>query len=285
MSAAIECLHKQHPNKYLTDIETSCDSIYENNPHIIRHRSGRKIKMEYPLIHQSNQKNVHFIQGYCEFLEKQLDIKIECNVNRPFLYLSNEEKKWMNQVVETTGYKGNFWLICSGVKSDYTIKAWPFYQDVVDHYKGKITFVQVGEAHHNHKPLNGVINLIGKTTARQLIRLANKSVAGIGGVSFLHHIYAAFQKPFVCIASGMEPATWERYNTEAYLTMQGRLPCCLEGGCWRKKIVKENNIDKYCDYPIFNIASEPYPKCMTMISVENVINAIDSYYFGGILTY
>ena len=286
MSASIECLHQQYPKQYLVDVDTSCNSIYDNNPHITNlNGEGEKIQTSYDLIHQSNQRNVHFTQGYCDFLAKRLNIKLDCKVNRPYLYLSPDEKKWMNQVEESTGYRGKFWLVSSGIKSDYTIKAWPFYQEVVEHYYGKITFVQVGEAHHDHKPLKGAINLIGKTNARQLIRLAYHSAGGLGGVSFLHHIYAAYQKPFVCVASGMEPATWERYNTEAYLTMQGRLPCCWEGGCWRKKIIKENNEDKYCDYPIFNVAPDPYPKCMTMISSKDVINAIDSYYFGGILTY
>jgi len=280
MSAALECLHKQYPGQYVTAVETSCNAIYENNPHVIKLTTGDVLKMQYPLIHKSNQRPVHFIQGYVDFLADKLDIRLACAVNRPYIYLSDKEKTWQNQVAQETGYKGKFWLVCSGGKSDYTVKIWPYYQAVVNHYRGRIQFVQVGSKEHNHQPLDGAINFIGKTDARQLIRLAYHASGGIGGVSFLHHIFAAYQRPFVCIASGMEPASWERYNTEAYLTMQGRLLCCKAGGCWKSKVTGSKNA---CELPVFNVAPDPYPKCMAMIGPDQVIEAMDSYYQGGLL--
>ena len=47
----------------------------------------------------------------------------------------------------------------SGGKRDFTIKWWDRqrYQQVVDHFRDRIQFVQVGDASHYHPPLDGVI--------------------------------------------------------------------------------------------------------------------------------
>src|SRR5262249_33501562 len=151
----------------------------------------QRIKMEYNLIHKSDSRPVHFVQGFVDHLGAALGVRLECSVNRPYLYLSDDEKSWMNQVEETTGYAGPFWIVNSGYKDDFPIKAWHGYQQVVDALKDKMRFVQVGEAspNHHHEPLHGAINLVGKTDTRQLIRLCYHAVGGIGGESFLHHIF------------------------------------------------------------------------------------------------
>jgi ADP-heptose:LPS heptosyltransferase len=63
--------------------------------------------------------------------------------------------------------------IVSGGKYDFTIKWWDHrrYQEVVDHFREKILFVQVGEDGHYHSPLRGVLDLRGQTDLRQLVRL------------------------------------------------------------------------------------------------------------------
>jgi len=45
------------------------------------------------------------------------------------------------------------------------------YQAVVDHFRDKIHFVQCGEAGHWHQPLQGVTNLLGRTSLREFVRL------------------------------------------------------------------------------------------------------------------
>ena len=61
----------------------------------------------------------------------------------------------------------------AGGKYDFTAKWWnpSWYQAVVDHFRGRIQFVQCGEEHHWHPCLDNVINLIGKTDTRQFVRL------------------------------------------------------------------------------------------------------------------
>lgn len=290
MTAALECLHRQHPGRYLTAVDTSCNAIFDNNPHVTTFdRPDRVLRVGYDLINQADHKPCHFLQGFTEDIGNQLGIRLECNVKKPFLYLSDEERSWTNQV-EETGYKGKFWLINAGYKNDYTVKKWQHasYQAVVDALKGKVQFVQVGSREHNHKPLKGAIDLLGKTDPRQFIRLAYHAQGAITPESYLHHVCAAFEKPCVTLASGFLPRTWIQYHTGTVLSHQEKMNCCVEGrSCWKARVVPVKDNDpkdgNLCSLPV--LGDDPTARCMTMITPEQVVDAVLSYYFGGRLSF
>ena len=56
LSAAIRDLHAAAPGQFQTDVRTSADALFENNPHITRLGEGdsgvESLDMHYPLIHQ-----------------------------------------------------------------------------------------------------------------------------------------------------------------------------------------------------------------------------------------
>ena len=100
-------LHRQHPGKYVTHYTGTAREIFDNNPHITPGDGGgnaRIIETQYPLINHSNERPVHFIQGYVEHLSRQLGVRLELTVNHPVLYLSDQEKGWTNQVKEVFAY-------------------------------------------------------------------------------------------------------------------------------------------------------------------------------------
>jgi ADP-heptose:LPS heptosyltransferase len=295
MSGAIECLHNQHPNKYATDVQTSADAMYEHNPRITKLAENESnvtiIKMEYPLINSCNQRPVHFLQGYVDYLADQLKVKLTCSVNRPFLHLSEDEKKWLPQVHETTNKPIKYWIINSGVKNDYTAKGWGHenYQKVVNLLHGKVQFVQIGEKHHKHPRLQNAIDMIGKTNTRQLIRMCYHAEGGLGPITFIQHVFAAFQKPYVCLLGGREPLQWENYVTQTTMSTLGTLSCCRHGGCWVSRVIPLNDGDSkdksLCHFPVFTSNETAIPKCMAMITPESVVDAIERYYTGGLLNY
>ena len=84
---------------------------------------------------------------------------------------------------------------------------------------------------------------------------------------------SAWEKPCVVVAGGRESSGWESYNETTYLDTVGNLHCCKSGGCWKAK--KEE-----CLW-----MEGEYPKCMNMITVADVVRAIDKYYIGGRLTH
>lgn len=271
LTAAIKSLHDLYPGQYETDVRTSCDAIFEHNPYVtkIDDDAGEVIEMHYSdLVHRSNQVPNAFLRGYAFDLGKRLGIPLDLTTNRPHLWLSAEEKVWTNQIKQHfTGRDTKFWVVNAGVKPDFTLKQWPIesYQAVVDCFRGRIQFVQVGENHHDHPDLQGVIDLRGQTDARQLIRLCWWAEGGFGPITFLQHILAAFEKPYVALVGGREPASWVQYPMQTTLHTIGALECCRYGACWRSRVVAlpdgaEHN-SSLRDKPVLGLA-RPVGKCM-----------------------
>lgn len=302
MTAAVRDLHKAHPGRFLTDVQTSCPELWDHNPHITRlvERNGersapppsdlRVISMQYPLINQSNQQPKHFIHGYVDFLMKELGLTIPITEFRGDIRLSEQERSWKDQVHEAFGYHGPFWIMMAGGKYDYTAKWWPpdHYQAVVDHFRGRIQFVQCGESSHWHPPLKGVFSLIGKTSIRQFIRLMYHAAGVVCPVTFAMHLAAAVPtstnrlRPCVVISGGREPAHWEAYPGHQFLHTIGMLPCCARGGCWRSRCQQVGDGDikdkeNMCERPVPVRDDLRIPQCMTMIKPQQVIHAIEGY--------
>src|SRR5205807_1627752 len=121
----------------------------------------------------------------------------------------------------------------------FTLKQWPVehYQQVVDHFRGNVSFVQVGSAEHDHPKLDGVIDLVDRTNTRQLMRLTYHADGGLGPITFLQHLCAAFEKPYVALLGGREPVSWVQYPLQTTLHTLGKLPCCRTKACWKSRVV------------------------------------------------
>lgn len=292
LTAAVRDLHECYPGEFLTDVRTTSPQLWENNPHIAPlsddDPSVEVIDCHYPLIHHSNQRPYHFIHGFVNFLNSELKLNIVPTAFKGDIHLSETEKSWMSQVHEVFGDPRPFWIIVSGGKLDFTIKWWPVarYQAIVDAFKDRIQFVQVGAADHHHPALVGAYDLRGKTDVRQLLRLVYHSQGVLCGVTSLMHLAAAVEtkdgsgiRPCVVIAGGREPSQWERYPGHRFLDTIGLLPCCATGGCWRSRSVPVGDGDSK-DFPenlCVDVVSS-HARCMQMISVETVIREIESYF-------
>ncbi len=265
LSAAIESLAIQFPGRFKFKVESTCPDVWLNNPHVDQSLINSEchiIQAEYNLINRIGNLQAHFIDGFIEDIGPKLGVPLKAQTNRPHLYLTEEEKK---PVID-----GPYALINAGYKTDFTCKhpGSETYQEIVDTFKEKIRFIQIGHESDIHDPLWGIENLVGQTTPRELIRLAYGSLFGVGPVTFLHHIYGALSKPYICFIGGREPTTWESYPTATMLSTQGQLPCCKETACWRSRTVPLNDGDKkdtsLCALPVL-VGDEMVPKCMAMI--------------------
>lgn len=251
-------------------------------------------QLEYPLINNSNTSSYHMTDGFTSNLASILNTSIDNRLCKGDIHLSTTEKSWASQVSEITSNDDFYWIVVNGGKSDYTAKWWdPFrMQKVVDSLK-HILFVQVGQIRngHYHIPLIGsnVINLLDKTDVRQIVRLVYNSSGVICPVTYLMHLAAAVPvkkhkcygretRPCVVIAGGREPTRWEMYGHHAYLHTCGMLKCCESGGCWKSKVVPDDENDtSICLYPELTENGVTIPKCLKMISVDDVINSIKRY--------
>lgn len=299
LTAAVRDLHAAYPGHFQTDVRTSADALWENNPHITRlderDAGVQLLDMHYPLIHLSNQRPYHFIHGYAQFLEQQLELRVPETKFAGDIHLSAEEKQ-LPPPYQLLGIPDRYWIIVAGGKHDFTAKWWnpASYQAVVDHFQGKIHFVQCGEAHHWHPPLSGVVNLVGRTSLRDFVRLVYHAEGVVCPVTLAMHLAAAVEtkpsgpyvRPCVVIAGGREPAHWEAYPNHQFLSTSGALPCCSSGGCWKSRCQQVGDGDPkdsrdLCDRPVQITPDLRIPKCMDMITPADVIRRIELYFDGG----
>lgn len=302
MTAAVRDLHQACPGRFLTDVRTTAPEIWENNPHVTTLDENdpdvRTIKMQYPLIHECNARPYHFIHGYVQFLEERLGVRIPVTRFHGDVHLADREKRWMSQV-EELGFRGDFWIVMAGGKYDFTAKWWDpaAYQAAIDHFRGRLQFVQCGEKNHWHPPLKDVINLVGQTDTRQFIRLMYHADGVLCPVTYAMHLAAAVEtkpgKPrrraCVVVAGGREPTHWEAYPHHQFLSTAGMLDCCADGGCWRSRCQRvgdgDPKDDDLCRYPVEVRPDLQIPRCLHMITPEDVIRRIEMYYAGGIRQY
>jgi hypothetical protein len=84
----------------------------------------------------------------------------------------------------------------------------------------------------------------------------------------------------VVVAGGREPSQWEAYPHHQYLHTNGALLCCDNGGCWRSRVKPLGDGDEadesLCVDPVGRL-----PRCMDMITAEDVIRRIELYFQGG----
>jgi ADP-heptose:LPS heptosyltransferase len=299
LTAAVRDLHRCHPGEFLTDVRTPCPALWEHNPYLTpldeHDPDVTVIRCEYPLIHRSNQEPVHFIHAFPAFLNDQLGLRIRVSDFKGDIHISDEEKRWFSRVEEIKGRSTPFWLLASGGKRDYTIKWWDAarYQEVVDRLRGRIEFVQVGSLDHHHPPLDGVIDLRGQTDLRQLVRLMYHAQGVISAVSLLMHLAAAIEvrpgmprrRPCVVIAGGREPPQWTAYPHHQFIHTVGALRCCDDGGCWKSRTVPLGDGDEK-DRPE-NLCVDVVghlPRCMDMITADEVVRRVQWHFEGGALT-
>lgn len=295
LTAAVRDLHRCYPGRFLTDVETSCAALWEHNPYLTSlsgaDPSVQVIDLHYPLIRWSNQIPLHFLHGFIDHLNAELQLEVKATEFRGDIHLSPRELRAPSPLARLAGRDIPYWLILAGGKHDLTVKWWDHerYQAVVDHFQGRIQFVQLGQAGDYHPALNGAIDLRGRTSIRELIQWVHHAQGVVCGVTGLMHLAAAVPspkggpglRPCVVIAGGREPAHWEAYPGHSYLQNVGHLTCCAGGGCWRSRTLPLGDGDPrdHADQRCLDVVGS-LPKCMDRITAEQVISSIESYISG-----
>jgi hypothetical protein len=311
LTAAIRDLHLNHPGRFITDVKTSSQHIWEGNPYVEwakgtpldeKDPNVTSFRLGYPLIHQSNQGPYHFSEAFTEEIEELLGVRIKKRICKGDIHIRPEEDIWAFTERATWftpygfGPNDDYWIIDCGHKQDFTAKFWgkEKFQKVVDHFKGKIKFVQIGHKAHIHFALDGAIDLIGKTDDRQCIRLVWASSGVLTPVSWPMTLAAAIpvksgkcnnrqERPCVIVGGGREPSRWQSYCNHQYIHTNGCLPCCDRGGCWASRTKPigdgdEKDVRNLCSNVTIDDYGEEVPYCMSMISVEDVVRRIEMYY-------
>jgi len=303
LTAAVRDLQRAFPGRFLVDVRTSAPAVWKHNPRLVPLVEGaagvETIDMHYPLVHHSNARPYHFLHGYVQHLEGRLGLRIPVTEFRGEIFLSDEERR---SPFTSRGFQkipgmwsllpDRYWIVVAGGKYDFTAKWWDpsAFQAVVDHFHGRIAFVQCGEAGHWHPPLRGVVNLVGQTTLREFIRLVHHADGVLCPVTLAMHLAAAVPvkpgrpplRPCVVVAGGREPAHWEAYPGHQFLSNVGTLPCCATGGCWKSRCQRVGDGDEkdranLCELPVPIARGLHIPRCMHLITPADVIRRVEMY--------
>lgn len=298
MTAAIRELHCQYQDQFVTDVRTPFPDLWANNPYVTPieddDQEAQLIQLSYSdhpwyNVHRSNQHPVHIIECYAADLARQLQLPhLRITEFKGDIHLSDSEKGWISRVHEVTGRPRPYWIINAGVKHDFTVKQWPTenYQEVIDRTKDRITWIQVGHEKHDHPRLEGVIDAVGKTSLRELVRMVYNADGILTPISALVHLSAAierppdkfqFLRPTFIIAGGREPVSWFAYRGQQVFHTVGALDCCKTGGCWKARRIPRGDGDKKDSSNLCKRPVDEFPECMRMITPDQVIAAMENY--------
>jgi len=290
LTAAVRDLKRAVPSVSV-NVATSAPDLWANNPYLDRSvteaNADRVISIGYPLIHQSDRLPYHFIHAFRKELELQTGLRIPQGDFRGDLHLSETEKTPHPLLNDLQ----NYWLIDAGYKSDFTLKNWSAanYRKVVEILAGKVRFVQIGarDPGHRHPNLPGVLDLTGKTSIRDLVRIMYYASGVLTPVSFPMHLAAAVPtpdghlRPCVVVAGAREPVTWEQYPGHVFLHNVGAFDCCRSKACWKSRAARLNDGSEkdssLCLHPV-SVSGETIGACMHAISTESVASIIQLYH-------
>jgi len=306
MTAVVRDIARTYPGRYEIYAFTSCKTLWDNNPYIAgtlnAPKTGmRRLNLTYGHhIPQANRKYLHFLTAFHRNFEEQTGAHVPVLEPKGDVHLSDWHK-------ENSPMDRRYWVTFSGGKSDFTTKIWSAqrHQQVVTIMRQfGIPVVQGGALHngHWHPPLSGVLNTLNQTNLRDMLWLIHHADGVICPITSAMHMAAALDRPCVVVAGGREHWWWEAYvnsdketfGPEAsgnvkvphrYLHTQGLLDCCHDRGCWRNKVTTQER-DKHkshCKYPEQDDLGQHIPRCLKMITVDMVVDAVLSYYRNGTL--
>jgi hypothetical protein len=300
LTAAVRDLHGLCAGQFITDVRTGFPDLWAHNPYLTALNpldpSVETLGCEAPLVGRSGEVPCHYLYAFMEFLNRRLGLHLEPTAFHGDIHLSEAERSAPSPIRELTGKDAPYWLISAGGKYDLTIKWWAAdrYQQVVDHFRERIQFVQVGQAGHYHPHLDGVMDLRGRTNLRQLIQLIHHADGVLCGVTALMHLAAAVPRPVdrpglrpcVVIAGGREPPHWEAYPGHQFCHTVGALECCRRSGCWKSRTgaLGDGSVDDESENLCVDVVGS-LPHCMHLITPQAVIQRIETYFEGGTARY
>lgn len=274
-TCAIRDFKTAYPDARVNIISTAMH-IWDYNPYIdktLKDSTENLIKIGPGKgTNQSNRIDWHFTNAYRISIEDALNIHIPQGESRPDIWLTQEEYD------APRVFDFPYWIIIVGGEKGWGCKMYPFerWQEFVNQ-NPDVNFVQLGSKGDNHPVLQGknVTNYIGKTEdrntgIRDLFKLFLNAEGSIGLVSFHMHLSGAFEgKPCIVVAGAREPVSFTQYAGHRYLSTDNCLPCGIKA-CWHC------NIDT-CT----NLTANKVPKCVDLITPEDLTRALNLYYEGG----
>lgn len=288
LTPVIRDLKEAYKDLYAINVDPLLFEIWETNPYIDRTVTKENadviLSPRLEAIKDSNIVFIHAVDAFRRDLEETLGITIPKGKHCCEVYLNDKEKEiaYLNDLIPDT----RFWIIHNGIRLPVANWYQSRWQSIVDHFKDKLTFVQVGFNRFEKIPeLKNVINLVGKITHRQLLSLVYQSAGIITYADYFVHLATIEgrndrimqNRPCVVLSGGRTSPLLHSYINHDNIHTCGKLPCCDNGGCWATDVKPVEGYKRTLCKFVCHKEDELVPLCMDMISVEKVINSIENY--------
>lgn len=241
-----------------------------------------EIVVDYrPAVDRSvRDRSVRYLYAAHECFEAATGVAVPRGPARPSLVLGPDEA--------APPEPGPYSVLACGSKLDIPLKAAPYalFEEVVRLTPGR-RWIQVGVVHDGRRPhrqaaVRGAENRLGRTSARELLRLVAHAESVLCLVSLPMLLAAAFEVPCVAVAGGREdPWLFAGLGVEYLHTVgDGRLACCLAAGCRASFPVPAHHD---APYPPGTLCADPVAtaggpaavgRCMTLITPAAVAAAL-----------
>jgi hypothetical protein len=296
LTGLLRDLQAARPGEYRVWADVDQPALLRHNPHV--HAAGRwkgrawpagtlQVHAEYGRgIVQQKYEPVHFLAWFHRDFGAKTGVAVPVTRPVPDLHLAGAELE--------PPVAGRYWVFVAGGKSDATVKIWSRseWQHAADLVRGLgLGVVQVGARGrgHIHLPLDGTLDLVGRTSLRDVLRLIRHADGVVCGVTFAMHAAAALGREawwweaYVNQNKGFGPASGAVPVPHKYLHTIGLLPCGHgKHGCWRNSVVPPDGKGLICHYPAA-AGGQAVPLCMTLITGNHVAEAVMEYYEDGTL--
>jgi ADP-heptose:LPS heptosyltransferase len=263
ITPAIRVIKKLHPD---CRIHVYCDSkhhkeVLMNNKHIDRLLTLGPVArvIFHLLVHLKfiSIKHVNYARlGPSVFYQRNATniigemLGVEIDDPRPECFLTEEEEKEADRALAE--YNNPIVIHATAGSSpnkNWTAENW----ESLVLKNPQYTFLQIGS--EDDEPIQGAINLCGKTSIRQAFGIVKKAKAFVGVDSIFAHAAAAFRQPAVILFGASTPLVWGHAGSINLYNPPHCSPC------------------------IELLARDPCPygrKCMTNIAVSDVEYALSS---------
>lgn len=308
LSAFVRDLNLTYPGQYRLSMSGHYANVFwYNNPYVTPlnpRLNAPVLKFDYRPGMKESGRGVrkHFLTWFHRDFEQRTGVRVPVLKPKGDIHLNAEEK--------VAKVPGRYWVVVAGGKLDMTAKIWHTdrFQEVVDRlaYYG-VRCVQAGAVfnRHVHPTLKNCYQYVGATNnERDFFSLIYNAEGVICGITAAMHIAACFDKPCVVLAGGREEPWWEAYTNHygnfgpdaepvavphKFLHTVGLLDCCKDRGCWKARTVpiepsdltNREKRDRLCLHPVK--LTQPVPKCLDMITVDHVVEAVMEHYEDGTL--
>jgi hypothetical protein len=237
LTALVRDLHASHPQRYRTGVDCWGKELFDNNPLVTPAEQLRDARLITVEGFEIGDDQPHLVGQFARNLSRQLGVAITPGKLGGDVRLSPEERG------APPPFDGEpYWLGWFGGHWGCTTKMWEprHAQAVVDHFRGRLRFLQCGAQEHFHPEIPGAVQVVGKTPMRRMVQLMYHARGGVGPISFGMHLAAAvptapgspLRRPYVVIAGGRETPSIFGYPNHTILSSIGHYRCCYGGACF-----------------------------------------------------